>query len=112
MTANRSMTDVAYDILLNKKESLDFSKLWSKVSKTLGYDESSAKKKLVQFYNDIMLDRRFAALEDNKWDLRTRRKFEEIHIDTSAILIEDDEEDTDDLELDDELVEKESDEEY
>lgn len=112
MTANRSMTDVAYDILLDTKTSVEFSKLWTNVSTILGYDDAIAKKKLVQFYNDIMLDKRFAPLEDNKWDLRTRRKFEEIHVDTSAILIEDDDDDMVDADLDDELNEKSNDEEY
>lgn len=90
MTANRSMTDVAYELLTQHKTSVDFKELWNQVVSILGYDENLAKKKLVQFYNDIMLDKRFASLEGNKWDLKSRRKFEEVHVDTSAIIIEDD----------------------
>ncbi|MFI3284341.1 MAG: DNA-directed RNA polymerase subunit delta [Erysipelotrichaceae bacterium] len=91
MTASRSMTDVAYELLTQHKKSVDFKELWNEVLSILGYDENLAKKKLVQFYNDMMLDKRFASLEGNKWDLKSRRKFEEIHVDTSAIIIEDDE---------------------
>ena len=36
-----------------------------------------------------MLDSRFASLEGNKWDLRHRRKFDEVHIDTSEIAMDD-----------------------
>ena len=36
-----------------------------------------------------MLDSRFASLEGNKWDLRNRRKFDEVHIDTSEIAMDD-----------------------
>ena len=56
-------------------------------------DEKQRKKKS-QFYSELMLDSRFASLEGNKWDLRNRRKFEEVHIDTSDIV--EDEEDIDD----------------
>ena len=36
-----------------------------------------------------MLDSRFASLEGNKWDLRNRGKFDEVHIDTSEIAMDD-----------------------
>lgn len=85
-----SMNDVAYKILYSKKKSMTFSNLWTEVCKKMEYTESLAEKKLVQFYNNMMLDNRFVSVEQNKWDLRERRKFDEVHIDTSAIIIEDD----------------------
>ena len=42
-----------------------------------------------------MLDNRFASLNNNKWDLRNRRKYDEVHVDTSDIEIDD--EDSDEL---------------
>jgi DNA-directed RNA polymerase subunit delta len=36
-----------------------------------------------------MLDVRFAPLAENMWDLRSRRTYNETHVDTSAILGED-----------------------
>ena len=51
-----------------------------------------------------MLDTRFASLDNNKWDLRNRRKFDEVHVDTSDIeLDDDDEEDVDTTDQDNSL---------
>ena len=47
------------------------------------------RKKKSQFYSELMLDTRFASLDNNKWDLRNRRKFDEVHIDTSEIAMDD-----------------------
>lgn len=105
MAISRSMTDVAYDILGKKKKSLDFKRLWQEVCKKLDYDDSIANKKLVQFHNNIMLDNRFATVENNKWDLRSRRKFEEVHVDTSTIIIEDDDELEIDLDVNEDEIE-------
>ena len=74
-----------------RKREVDFSKIWDEVAKTMDIPEDKIRRKKAQFYSDLMLDNRFASLENNKWDLRNRRKFEEVHIDTSEIELEDDE---------------------
>ena len=81
------MTDTAFEILSGKKRAVQFSRLWAEVSKETGVDES----KVAEFYSDLTLDGRFAALKDNKWDLKTRRKFSESHIDIKKIEIDDQE---------------------
>ncbi|MDO5440622.1 MAG: DNA-directed RNA polymerase subunit delta [Erysipelotrichaceae bacterium] len=81
----KSMTDAAYDIMSNKKRAVQFAKLWAEVSKVTG----AGNDKVAQFYSDLTLDGRFAALKDNKWDLKTRRKFSESHIDMKKIDYED-----------------------
>ena len=78
MSVSQSMTDVAYQCLSKRKKEIDFAKLWEKL-----------RKKKSQFYSELMLDSRFASLEGNKWDLRNRRKFDEVHIDTSEIAMDD-----------------------
>ena len=50
---------------------------------------AQAENKIAQFYSAMMLDVRFAPLADNMWDLRSRRTYNETHVDTSAILGED-----------------------
>ena len=80
MTTKRSMVDVAYDVLLANKETMKFGQIWEGVVKNLDFNNSVAEKKIAQFYTDLMLDSRFASLKDNNWDLRSRRKYEEIHI--------------------------------
>ena len=39
------------------------------------------------------VDNRFASLDNNKWDLRNRRKYDEVHVNTSEIEIDDEEND-------------------
>ena len=84
---DKSMTDVAFEIMSKKKRAMNFAKLWADVSKATGADNN----KVAQFYSDLTLDGRFAALKDNKWDLKTRRKFSESHVDLKKIEIEDQE---------------------
>lgn len=86
---SRSMTDVAYSVLMKKDVSLKLPKLWKAVCSELKYDEQKSNDKIVQFYNNIMLDNRFVALDD-KFDLRERRKFEEVCVDTNSIMLDDD----------------------
>ena len=62
MSVSQIMTDVAYQCLSKRKKEIDL---------------------------ELMLDSRFASLEGNKWDLRNRRKFDEVHIDTSEIAMDD-----------------------
>lgn len=91
MSVSQSMTDVAFQCLSKRKREVEFVKLWADVSKQMKFPEDKLKKKKSQFYSELMLDSRFASLEGNKWDLRNRRKFDEVHIDTSDIAVEDDE---------------------
>lgn len=86
---SRSMLDVAFDILSAQKNEIAFLDLWNKVVESLGFNQIQAENKIAQFYSAMMLDVRFAPLADNMWDLRSRRTYNETHVDTSAILGED-----------------------
>lgn len=81
MSSKKSMMDIAYDILSSKKRAIAFVKLWEDVSKEYG----ASMDQISQFYSDLSLDKRFTQLKENKWDLIERRKFEESHVDISAI---------------------------
>lgn len=110
--SSRSMTDVAYEIMKKEKTVAVFGQLWQEVSKVLGLNEVQTTNKIASFYSALMLDTRFTLLADNKWDLRERHKYTETHIDTSAILIDDeDEEYTDDNDSDFEDAEEDEKEE-
>lgn len=65
--SNRSMTDVAYQLLSKKKNSVTFNKLWDEVSQIMGYSENVAERKIASFYTSMMLDNRFTSLGNNKW---------------------------------------------
>ena len=89
----RSMTDVAFELLGKKKKAITFKKLWEEVVEIMGYSETVATNKLATFYANLSLDARFALVDDGKWDLRSRRTFNETHKDLSDILDLDDDED-------------------
>ena len=90
---NRSMTDVAFELMGKKKKAIPFKKLFEEVVSVMGYSETVAANKLATFYANLSLDARFALVEDGKWDLRSRRTFNETHKDLSDILDLDDDED-------------------
>jgi len=87
MSACKSMTDVAYDILTSKKRQVTFAKLWEDVSKVCKVSNDQ----IAQFYSDLSLDSRFVSLKENKWDLTERRKYAESHVDLSEIELDEDE---------------------
>ena len=91
MSYNQTMTDVAYNCLARRKKEVDFIKLWGEVAKIMNIPEEKLRRKKSQFYSELMLDTRFASLEHNRWDLRNRRRFEEVHVNTSEIELEEDE---------------------
>ena len=76
-----SMVDVAYNLMTKKKKEVDFVKLYQEVSEIKGFTEQEAQDKMSVFYTDITLDGRFITLGENRWDLRERHKFENVHID-------------------------------
>lgn len=87
MTNKKSMCETAFEILSSKKRAVQFSKLWADVKKATGVSDD----KVAQFYSDITLDNRFARLKDNKWDLSSRRKYNESHFDVKKIELDDSE---------------------
>ena len=106
----KSMIDVAYELMSKKKKAMTFAKLWEEVTQALGMDEMQKEEAIAHFYSDLSLDTRFLHVGDNKWDLRNRHTFNETIIDTSALLIDDEAEDSEALEEAEE--EKETNEEF
>jgi DNA-directed RNA polymerase, delta subunit len=95
--STQSMTDIAYGVLESTNEAMSFKDLWEHVNNAIQFEPSVAAKKISLFYTNLSLDGRFVALKDNRWELKERLKFEESHIDTSAIEI-------DDSDLDDDFI--------
>lgn len=92
MDKNRSMVDVAYELMSKKKKAVNFYKLWQEVSEVKGFDEEEKDEKESLFYTNITLDGRFITVGENNWDLRSRHKFDEVHIDMNDIYTDEDEE--------------------
>jgi len=83
------MTDTAYNIMSKRKKEVEFPKLWADVAKSMKIPEEKLSRKKRQFYAELMEDRRFASLNGNRWDLRSRRSYSEVSNDN--VLDEDDE---------------------
>jgi len=88
--SNRTLTDVAFDVMSKRKKEIPFAKLWEEICKEQNYNETQAMNKIASFYSALMLDARFTAMPDNKWDLKMRHTFSETFIDTSTFVIDDD----------------------
>lgn len=92
------MVDVAFELMLKKKNAVTFVKIWDEVSQIKGLTPQQAEDNIAQFYTDISLDGRFVHMGNNKWDLKTRHRFDEVVIDNSDLI--DDEEEIDEYDVD------------
>lgn len=91
--SNKSMINVAYELMNKKRKPVTFLKLWEDVSTMMGFTEQQEEDNIAQFYNDISFDERFVCIGDNKWDLRSRHTFNESVVDTEDLMIDENEED-------------------
>lgn len=89
---SKAMIDVAHDLMAKKKKPIVFLKIWEEVSQVIGFTPQQEEDNIAQFYNDLSLDDRFVHVGDNKWDLRSRHTFNEVVIDTSDLIIEENDE--------------------
>ncbi len=80
-----SMTEIAFQFMIELNGPISFVELWQQVKETSGFTESQAANKIGPFYSAIMLDKRFVSLPDNIWDLRKRHTYYESHIDLSSL---------------------------
>lgn len=98
MSNKITMTDVAFEILKQHAGEMVYGDLFKAVQQEMNLDESILAKKKRQLYASLMEDNRFASLKGNKWDLRNRRKYEELHAvdDVDDVDDEEDEDEVDD----------------
>ena len=110
-TTKETMTDAAFGIMSRRKKEIEFSRLWQEVAKTMKIPQEKMSRKKAVFYSDLMLDTRFAALTGNKWDLRNRRSFNEVH-DSDLDLDDLDDEEIEELEESEETEPVKTEEDY
>lgn len=65
-----SMVEVAYAILEQKGDVLDFNALLEQIQAFLQLEDTELEKRMVRFYTDLNIDGRFISLGDNRWGLR------------------------------------------
>lgn len=98
MGESKSLIELAYDVVANSSSPVAFKNLWKAVVAAKGLSDEEAAGKVGQFYTNLLLDGRFVNLGDNVWDLRTRHKFEKVHIDMKDVYSDVEASDTDDNE--------------
>ncbi len=102
---NKSMLDIAYDIITTKNAPIAFQEMWDEIVKIQGLNEEDARKKISRFYTNLSLDGRFVTLGENMWDLRSHHTFDKVHIDMNDVyrdvetISDDDEEEKEYIEM-------------
>lgn len=81
----QSMIETAYAVLEASEASLPFQQLWDKVKAELEIGPDEERSRIGHFYTDISLDGRFVEGKDNSWNLRSRTKYSDVHIDMSDV---------------------------
>ena len=111
---NKSMLDIAYDIITAKNAPIAFKEMWEQIVKIQGLNEEDARKKISRFYTNLSLDGRFVTLGENMWDLRAHHTFDKVHIDMNDVyrdvetISDDDEEEKEYIEMLDKETGKET----
>ncbi len=103
--SQESMVNVAYDVMKGLKGEISFNDLWAKVVELKNFTEEEQDNNQSLFYTNLILDGRMITVGENKWDLRSRHKFEDVHIDMNDIYNDDEEEEVDEEDNDDSTVE-------
>ena len=90
-----SMIEEAYLILKEEGKELPFATLWARVREKLDINDEEAAERVGFFYSDLTLSGKIVALSNNNWDLRSRHKYEAVHIDVKDIYVDVEESDGD-----------------
>lgn len=113
--SNKSMLDVAYEVVKENNGSVPFTKIWQAIVTELGFDDETARNKISSFYTILSLDSRFHNMGDNSWELCSNLTFDQINADIDFSIQESEEDDVIDEDEEDLIIdedeEKELDEE-
>ncbi len=104
----KSNVDIAFDIISANETPIAFADLWTRLCEENNYTEADSTRKIGSFYTSLLLDGRFVNLGDNKWDLRSRYKFDKVTLDVNECYSDDDDVDTDPEEKEEDKENEES----
>lgn len=96
---NESMIETAFELLTASETSMRFADLWAAVKEALLIGPDEEPERIGRFYTDLSLDGRFVAETNNVWGLRSRTKYEDVHIDMSDAYDDVDTTDNDSVDL-------------
>lgn len=92
----KSFLDYAFDYMDGQANPVKFEDLWRFVVEQAGLSAEDATNKVARFYTNLILDGRFVALTDNRWDLKVRHKYTEFLVEANE-----DAEDADNIDAED-----------
>ncbi|BDR58466.1 DNA-directed RNA polymerase subunit delta [Xylocopilactobacillus apicola] len=78
-----SMIEVAYAILKNNEQEMEFKNLYREVGKYLGKKKKELDNAIVDFYTDLNVDGSFISLGNDLWGLREWYPFESVDEETN-----------------------------
>ena len=96
---NESMVDVAFSVLTDAGSTVKFKDLYNSVCEKLELSEEERADRISNFYTNLSLDGRFVTLGENEWALRSRQKYEKVHIDMNDVYSDIDNETTGNMDL-------------
>ena len=93
MTINQemSMLEVAELLIQRKIKPQKFEKIAKEVCEMMGLTDDEFQSKLAQFYTDLTLSGKFVTVGEDKWDLKSRQKYDVANYDTYDIDVDDEE---------------------
>ncbi len=93
MTINQemSMLEVAELLIQRKIKPQKFEKIAKEVCEMMGLTDDEFQSKLAQFYTDLTLSGKFVTVGEDKWDLKSRQKYDVSNYDTYDIDFDDEE---------------------
>lgn len=86
-----SMLEVAELLIQRKIKPQKFEKIAKEVCEIMGLTDEQFQSKLAQFYTDLTLSGKFVTVGEDKWDLKSRQKYEVANYDTYDIDFDDEE---------------------
>jgi len=89
-----SMLEVAELLIQRKIKPQKFEKIAKEVCEIMGLTDEEFQSKLAQFYTDLTLSGKFVTVGEDKWDLKSRQKYEVANYDTYDIDFDDEEVET------------------
>lgn len=78
----KSMLDVAYELLISRQEPVSFKDIWARVLEEL---PKTTADRISRFYTNLTLDGRFVALGGNMWDLRINYTYKQLYEDSRGV---------------------------
>ncbi len=87
-----SMLEVAEMLIQRKIKPQKFDKIAKEVCQMMGLTDEEFQSRLAQFYSDLTLSGKFVTVGEDKWDLKSRQKYDVANYDSYDIDFDDEEE--------------------